>query len=59
MKLSDVAQFLPKLGPDCVFTPKKTILAKLTVTIVHILYTFMLQHLKTILKEQIIRKKVA
>ena len=38
--------------------PQKRYFAKLTVFIVYLLYTFILQHLKNIHKEQIIRQKV-
>ena len=39
--------------------PKRVFLAKLTVTIVYLLYSFMLQHFRKIFREKIKRQKVA
>ena len=39
--------------------PKRVFLAKLTVTIVCLLYSFILQHFRKILREKIKRQKVA
>ena len=51
--------FYPNWVQIVQFASKRDILAKLAVTIVYLLlYTFMLQNLKKIHKEQIIRQKV-
>ena len=53
---------LYNFGPNwvqIVHLPPKKFLAKLSVTIVYLIYYFMLQRFKKILKEQIMGQKVA
>ena len=56
IRYSRLYNFVPN-WVQIVHFPIRDFLAKLTVTIVHLIYSFMLQHFKKILKEQIMGQK--